>query len=72
MGLKPSDRWISFIRAGMLGGLTTFSAFGWEVFLLSSQQRYAAGAIHLAANVLFGLVLVAVGYWLGRWFMMAT
>jgi fluoride exporter len=66
VGFKPSDRWLLLVRAGMLGGLTTFSSFGLEVCLLAENQRFLAASVHVAMNVLFGLLMVALGFWLVR------
>ena len=57
--LGPDARLLVF--AGLLGGFTTFSAFGYEtVALLRGGQGLAAGA-----NVALHLVLVVPAVWLG-------
>ncbi|NUQ52346.1 MAG: CrcB family protein [Phycisphaerales bacterium] len=55
------------LMIGFLGGLTTFSAFGCEVFQLIHDQRPMAAAGLTVANVLLGLVAVSVGFLLVRW-----
>jgi CrcB protein len=67
VGPSWNERWLLFARVGILGGLTTFSAFGWETFSLFAQHRTVAGSFHLVSNVVAGLVLVWIGYQLGRW-----
>ncbi len=51
------------IRVGVFGGLTTFSSFGLELFVLASASRWRVALIYLLANVLGGLFMVALGYW---------
>jgi fluoride exporter len=48
---------------GLLGGFTTFSAFGYECYSLILRGQWAAAATYVAASVLGGLLLVAVGAW---------
>lgn len=58
--LSPGSR--ALLVVGLLGGFTTFSAFGNETLnLLRDSQRLAALA-NVGANVLMGLCAV----WLGR------
>ena len=50
-----------FLFTGLLGGFTTFSAFGLEtVFLLRRGEPWVA-ALYVVASVLLGLVAVWVG-----------
>jgi CrcB protein len=55
-----------FLFTGILGGFTTFSAFGLETFYLlrTSQGLLAFGNIFL--QLIFGLGAVAFGYWLSE------
>jgi CrcB protein len=53
---------------GFLGGLTTFSAFSWEIIHFLSQGRYSLGFLTLAANLGGALSLTAIGLTLGRLF----
>jgi fluoride exporter len=50
---------------GVLGGLTTFSAFGLETVELVRQGHWAWAFLNVAANVGLGLVAVAVGLAIG-------
>ncbi|MBL8100787.1 MAG: fluoride efflux transporter CrcB [Anaerolineales bacterium] len=52
----------AFIFIGILGGFTTFSAFGNETINLMRQGFGANAFINIGANVVFGLLAV----WLGR------
>ena len=50
---------------GFLGGLTTFSSFCYDSFLLYSAGRWLALALYTAGNLLAGFALFAVGRWAG-------
>ena len=51
----------TFLMVGLLGGFTTFSAFGVDTFTLLHSGHYATAALNVVAHV--GLTLVAV--WAG-------
>jgi CrcB protein len=55
-----------FFVTGFLGGLTTFSSFGWETFKLGSDGLLGLALANLLVNNLCGLGLVLAGMWLGR------
>lgn len=50
------------LTVGVLGGFTTFSAFGYETFALMRSERELLAMANVASNVLLGLGAV----WLGR------
>jgi CrcB protein len=55
---------------GILGGFTTFSAFGMETFALLNDAQFARAGMNVAASVGAGLTAVWIGYriaehWLG-------
>ena len=55
---------------GILGGFTTFSAFGMETFALLNDGQFARATMNVAASVGAGLAAVWIGYrlaehWLG-------
>jgi CrcB protein len=56
---------------GFLGGLTTFSAFSWEIIHFWAQGRFSLGFLTLAANLAGALGLTAIGLTLGRLFFKA-
>jgi fluoride exporter len=62
--ISPSAR--LFLVTGLLGGFTTFSAFGMETFQLLQDGRAAAAAANAAASVTAGVLAVAAGAWLTR------
>lgn len=58
------------LTVGILGGFTTFSAFGAETFALLNDGQFPRAGANVAFNVGFGLVAVWAGYrlaehWLG-------
>jgi CrcB protein len=53
------------IFVGVLGGFTTFSAFGWETMALVRSEQYTLAAINVIASTVLGLLAVWVGYKLG-------
>jgi CrcB protein len=47
---------------GLLGGFTTFSAFGYESFFLLRRGLFTVALSYVAFSVIGGLVAVSVGY----------
>jgi len=58
--------WELAIRAGFLGGLTTFSTFGLEVVQLSQLDRSWLAIALVAASLFLGIAAVTVGQLLGN------
>lgn len=54
------------IGIGFLGGLTTFSAFGWDTFRRLQEGLWGAAAGNVAANLIAGLLAVWLGATLAR------
>lgn len=52
-GLSPTAR--LFLTTGLLGGLTTFSAFSLETATLLGDGRYALGTLNILLNVLLSV-----------------
>ncbi len=59
---KGREIYLAFFVPGILGGFTTFSAFGHETHGLVQREAQGLAAIYVAASVLLGLGAV----WLGR------
>jgi CrcB protein len=59
-GIAPTTR--LFLATGLLGGFTTFSAFGLETFLLARGRDLLVASANVGASVALGLAAV----WLGR------
>jgi CrcB protein len=56
------------LTVGVLGGFTTFSAFGWETFSLVNDKQYTHAAANVLLSIALGLVAVWIGYRLAeRW-----
>jgi len=51
-----------FLFTGILGGFTTFSAFGYETFELLRSGAAALAALNVLAQVAAGLAAVWAGY----------
>lgn len=63
-GESPQLR--AFAAVGLLGGFTTFSAFGVETVTLLREGRSAAALGYVALSLAFGLGGVALGLRLAR------
>jgi CrcB protein len=59
-GLSPEMRF--FVGVGILGSLTTFSAFGWETLELARGGAFRLATLNVTANVVLGLTAT----WFGR------
>jgi CrcB protein len=55
-----------FLVPGILGGFTTFSAFGYETFSLLRDNEYLLAAANVAGNVVVGIVAVLVGWFAAK------
>jgi CrcB protein len=51
---------------GLLGGFTTFSAFGYETYSLLIRERWLLALLYVLGSVLGGLLCVAAGVGLAR------
>ena len=51
-----------FVSVGVLGGFTTFSAFGYETFALLHDREYLAALANVGANVFIGIAAVIIGW----------
>jgi fluoride exporter len=55
-----------FVMVGLLGGFTTFSAFGFETFALLRNEEFLRAAVSVGVQVVAGVLLVWVGYALAK------
>ena len=58
--LSPTLR--LFLISGLLGGFTTFSAFGYETFLLGKDSLGAMALMNIAAQLVLGVGAVWLGH----------
>ncbi|HRK35784.1 MAG TPA: fluoride efflux transporter CrcB, partial [Candidatus Hydrogenedentes bacterium] len=70
-GVADSREWVKpemrlLLVVGVLGGFTTFSAFGYDSFELIRSGRTLALFVNVLAQVALGLLAVAAGHWAGR------
>jgi CrcB protein len=61
-----SPLWRPALIGGLLGGFTTFSAFGLETWQLLQSGRAAAAVLYVLASVALGSAGVAAGIVLAR------
>ena len=53
------------LGVGLLGGLTTFSAFGYDTMRMLRDGAWLLALANIALNVLLGLGAAALGWWIG-------
>lgn len=57
------------LTVGVLGGFTTFSAFGLETFHLANDGQFRLALANVALSVVLGCIAVWIGYRIAeRWF----
>ena len=66
VGLAPSDRVRLFAVVGVLGGFTTFSAYGAETLALWTAGRPGWAVANVLGSVVVGVAGVVLGLLLGR------
>lgn len=62
--MRPEVR--LFLVTGILGGLTTFSTFGYETVRFVQEGASVAALANLGLNLVAGLAAVMAGTWLAR------
>jgi CrcB protein len=55
-----------FLMIGILGGFTTFSAFGFETFAMLRNEAYMSAVANVGLQVVLGVLLVWAGYTITR------
>ena len=64
--IRESPYWQALLIPGFLGGLTTFSTFGYQSVSLSMDRQAGLGVLNVVANLVLGLAAVWVGLKLAR------
>jgi CrcB protein len=54
----------ALILVGFLGGFTTFSTFGYEIFIIAKNGQFAAALTHLLAHLIVGFGAVWLGFYM--------
>lgn len=67
--VRPEYRLL--VLVGILGGLTTFSTFGYETFELLNDGQWARAGWNIALNNVLGIALVLIGYRIAEKLLMA-
>jgi fluoride exporter len=57
---------ISFLMIGVCGGYTTFSSFSLGTLRLALEGEWLYAAAYVIGSVVFCLLAVALGWWLGQ------
>ncbi|MGH8026810.1 MAG: fluoride efflux transporter FluC [Pseudoxanthomonas sp.] len=61
-----TDFWRALLLTGLMGGLTTFSAFGLDLLQLARAERWAWLGLTVLLHVALGLAAVLAGWRLGQ------
>lgn len=54
-----------FLLTGLCGGFTTFSTFTTDTFVLVRNNRWLAAVTYYIVTIIFGIIAIEVGWWLG-------
>jgi CrcB protein len=66
VGVRRDADWHAFLRVGVLGGFTTFSAYTIELAEYVRDDRIAMAAVYAVSMTLIGIVSAIVGLIVGR------
>lgn len=62
------DEYRALVVVGLLGGFTTFSAFGWETFQLLEARSFGPAAANALLNACVGVAAVFLGFRMAQHF----
>ena len=63
---RDSESWRLFAGVGVLGGFTTFSAFGLESWRMIERGQFPMAALYVTASVVGAVLLTGLGLWITR------
>ena len=55
-----------FLTVGILGGFTTYSAFGYQTLMLARDEQIISAILNLSAHIILGFGAVWLGVWLAK------
>jgi CrcB protein len=61
----PHEQYRLALTVGVLGGFTTFSAFGLDTFTLVQRGHWWLALFNVGVSCVVGIAAVAIGYYLG-------
>jgi fluoride exporter len=63
---RDSESWRLFAGVGVLGGFTTFSAFGLESWGMIERGDYPVAALYMIGSVVGAVLFTGLGLWITR------
>ena len=60
------ESWRLFAGVGVLGGFTTFSAFGLDSWRMIERGQLPLAALYVGASVVGAILLTGLGLWIAR------
>lgn len=63
---RDNESWRLFAAVGLLGGFTTFSAFGIESWSMIDRGQFSLAALYVSASVVGAILLTGLGLWIAR------